>query len=283
MKVKEVKKIKDPMERFLYFVQERRVVQYRKEIGLPKPWTDDERLQQYKFCNIRRMDDRVSQWLLDNWYQEDHPNILTACILARQLNNVDSLAEVGFPITWNPSRVEKILNNRVERGLKNFAAAYMITGTLGGTKIEQVVHKVVTPIHRDRKKLTMNTTSMEELWRKLLPYAGFSTFIAGQVVADLRWVLHGSWYDKVNWAPVGPGSRRGMNRVLGQDLKTTMDQNRFEILLAPIIERVRNLSGNASWFSQLEAMDIQNCLCEFDKSERLLWGKGRPKQKYPGL
>jgi len=33
---------------------------------------------------------------------------------------------------------------------------------------------------------------------------------------------------------------------------------------------------------RLEAIDYQNCLCEWDKYERALWGEGKPKQLYWG-
>lgn len=34
---------------------------------------------------------------------------------------------------------------------------------------------------------------------------------------------------------------------------------------------------------KLCAQDIQNCLCEFDKYERVRLGEGAPKQRYPGV
>jgi hypothetical protein len=33
----------------------------------------------------------------------------------------------------------------------------------------------------------------------------------------------------------------------------------------------------------LHAQDLQNCLCEFDKYERVRLGEGRPRSNYPGL
>ena len=33
----------------------------------------------------------------------------------------------------------------------------------------------------------------------------------------------------------------------------------------------------------LHAQDLQNCLCEFDKYERVRLGEGRPKSTYPGV
>lgn len=271
-------------ERFLYWIQERESIRLKKEADEEKPWTDDEILQNYKFCNVRRMDDRVSKWLLENWYfpHYDHPNMLTACTLARQLNNTDSLEEVGFPDKWNPKRTKKILEARVRAGLKNFSAAYMITGTLGGTKIEQIIDKVVTPLHQGVKsgKLVVGD-KLESLAVSLHPYAGFSSFMAGQVSADARWAIAGSWFDKDHWAPAGPGSMRGLRRLQGEKVSKRMKQTEFLEGFDRVVNIVDTALPNIA--ERLEAIDYQNCLCEFDKYERTLWMEGRPKQRYPGV
>lgn len=265
-------------ERLLYWIKERWSIYQLRKSGKPKPWTDDEILRSYRFCNVRRIDDKTSQWLLNNWYTpyRDHPNVLLACVLARQLNNIDSLGEVGFPKRWNPNRVEKILNARAAAGIKNFSAAYMITGTLGGSKVHQIVRKVVDPVHRNPPAI--NPGSMRESVTALLPYAGFSTFMAGQVVADLRWAVSGSWVDKNDWAPVGPGSSRGLCRYLGRPLEERLNQEEFNVKFADLLSRLRERVE----VPKMEAMDFQNCLCEWDKYERALFGEGRPKQRYDG-
>ena len=33
----------------------------------------------------------------------------------------------------------------------------------------------------------------------------------------------------------------------------------------------------------IHAQDLQNCLCEFDKYERVRLNEGRPRSNYPGL
>ena len=279
MKIKDVKKLSNE-ERFLYWVEERESIRLKKESQEEKPWTDDEILQTFKFCNARRMDDRVSQWLLKNWFEPyyDHQNMLTACTLAREINNTDSLEETGFPEKWNPKKVQKILEKRFEKGLKVFSGAYMITGTLGGTKIDQVVNKVVTPIYRS--KIKINKDSMQESCTMLLPFAGFSHFISGQVIADMRQATEGHWSDAKEWAPMGPGSKRGMNRLLGLDKNSPMKQDVFLKHLRDVIALVEeNLPEIAL---RLEAIDVQNCLCEFDKYSRTLFGEGRPRSKYQG-
>ena len=57
-----------PLDRLLYWVTERESIRIQRLQGKAPPWTDDPILRQYRFCNVRRMDDAVSQWLLTNWY-----------------------------------------------------------------------------------------------------------------------------------------------------------------------------------------------------------------------
>ena len=107
MKIEAVKKL-SVSSRLLYWIQEREKVRQLKEAGAPKPWTDDEVLQRYRFCNVRRMDDKVSRWLFENWYQPnfDHPNMLLACALARFINLPASLEVIGFPTQWRPDKIK---------------------------------------------------------------------------------------------------------------------------------------------------------------------------------
>ena len=61
MKIRE-----DVYNEFWYFASERQKIWYKKMIGQNPPYTDDQILQEYKFCNAYRVLDRVSQYLLKN-------------------------------------------------------------------------------------------------------------------------------------------------------------------------------------------------------------------------
>lgn len=264
-----------------HWIKERHQIYLKRRAGKPKPWTTDEILLDYKFCNPIRMNDRVSKWLMDNWYApyRDHPNMLLACTLARQINTPDSLSEIGFPVVWRPELVQKKLEGRQRRGLKTYSAAYMITANFGTrgrekeTKPSQTVWRVCQPIYESGR---VDTNSMQKTWESLLHFQGFSSFIAGQVVADLRWALTGKWADKNTWAPMGPGSQRGLNRLYNRSIDHKLNQDEFlkELReMAPLMRKV---------LPSLEMMDCQNCLCEYDKYCRLLNGEGQVRSRYPG-
>jgi hypothetical protein len=163
------------------------------------------------------------------------------------------------------------------RGKKIFNAAYMVRGNDGLDKIESVVEHNVWPL--TERPVEITTDSMKDTWERLKDRYGFGSFMAGQVIADLRWAVMGDWSDRLTWAPKGPGSVRGMNRLLGQPLSHSFSQKQFEEELLRIMNLCKSRLPSSITY-RLEAMDWQNCLCELDKYCRVLDGEGRPKQLY---
>lgn len=283
MLIEDVKHL-DPISRLTYFVKEREAIRLKKEKGLPKPWTDDTVLQSFRFCNVRRMDDKVSHWLLKNWYMPnfDHPNMLYAVALARFINLPSSLSLIA-PLVFdgepNWEGIKTVLRAHREKGNTIFNGAYMVRGNDGMDKIECVVDYYVRPL--ESVVTVIQPDSMEVTWLQILSSYGMGSFMAGQIVADLRWAVAGPWEDKNDWAPAGPGSIRGLNRLHERPIKTPLKQDRFLVELRTMMKEVRKRVPRAI-HGRLEAHDFQNTLCESDKYNRVLFGEGRPKSLYPG-
>ena len=160
------------VEGFYNYINERHSITLKRSIGEPFPWTDDEILQTYSFCNVFRELDKVTVWIRENWKEPyaDHPNLPFAMAVARQINWPDTLQEIGFPEHWNPERVKAIMQSRLDRKEKVYTGAYMLTGTLGGTKVEQTIDKILTPLYESPPQII--PYSLEETWKKYLPYPG---------------------------------------------------------------------------------------------------------------
>lgn len=274
----------------VYWMQERESIRLKKEAGQPKPWTEDPILQNYRFCNVVRMDDKVSRWLLNNWYlpNKDDANMLIAVVVARHLNLPSTLEVIGFPTEDKPihvwfESVKRKVRNIQASGRTAYNGAYMVRGIETADKIEMIIDWVAKPLHEDPPKL--NQQSMEECVNALIPYWGLSLFMAGQVVADLRWVWNygNCWLDKMVYAPMGPGSKRGMNRLHGRKVDQALDPKQFQLELCEVIKELREVQTLRHVTRRMEAMDYQNCLCEFDKYSRTVFNEGKPKQKYAGV
>ena len=69
-----------------------------------------------------------------------------------------------------------------------------------------------------------------------------------------------------------------MQRLLGLPLSKSMRQDVF----LPMLRKLRKeIHVPSSVDGRLEAMDLQNCLCEFDKYCRAVHDGGRPRRLYP--
>ena len=260
---------------FNRFMVERHNIFIRKEINNePYPWSDDAILTDYSFCNVYRELDRVTIWIRENWREPyaDHRNLPFAMAVARQINWPDTLEEIGFPEEWRPQHVKNIMEDRMANKQKVYTGAYMLTGTLGGTKIEQTVDKMLTPLYAN---FPCDFSSIENSWRSFLPYAGFSDFMSYEVVTDLR---HTKWLkdapDIMTWANPGPGAMRGLNRIFGRPLDSKQKKPLFIQEMRDLLALLNNEP------LPLEMRDIEHCLCEFDKYERARLGQGRPRAKY---
>lgn len=302
MKVSEVLKL-SVQDRFWYWVKERWAVLQRRLKGLPKPWTDDEILQTCFFCNVRRRDDKTTVWIED-WYRKAHVDhggtlapeaFLLAAVLARQINWPDCLATVGFPYPWEPEEVRLAIEARKSRGEKCYSNAYVVSanhGPRGREKQEkeyQTVYLVCDPIAKAIDAgFILDMGTMEGCWRQIQKFPGLASFMAGQVVADLRLALpyDDCWADKDTWAPVGPGSSRGVclyfDLPLTENLKQEQWKPYFDDIVREAHARQKSPSEGKFMPHEVEGIDWQNCLCEFFKYERVLADPTKSRFRYPG-
>jgi hypothetical protein len=107
----------------------------------------------------------------------------------------------------------------------------------------------------------------------------WGTFMAGQVTADWSYTSLLSWApDLLTWAPQGPGSRRGFNRLLGRLLSQRIAEDEW----LDQLQRWRSalIAVLGPEYESLTLMDVQNSLCETDKYLRVKYGEGRPRSTY---
>lgn len=287
---------------FFYWVNERESIRKKKEAGLPKPWTDDPILQNYKFCNVRREDDRVTIWIKNNWRDpcRGHPNMWFAMVVARLFNWPDTLDAIGYPLsdftdikeTWR-----NILKRRRDQiGLKIFTGAYLVsTNGVAMDKVDYILDRVLTPIwergraplatqtiidNQQPGKITITGDTLESYWEYLTQFDGLGSFMAGQVIADLKYIesVLENASDWSSFAPLGPGSIRGLNRFNGRDRTKSLKQAQGLRELNEIQQRLLDEHG-----IELPVHDIQNCCCEFDKMVRLMRNEGKVRSKYAGV
>lgn len=291
---------------YFEWINERHMIYLRKEVdGDPFPWTDDPILQEYKFTNVFRELDRVTKWIRE-WH-EPHNDSCTLYFnlgMARQFNWPQTLNLIGYIVPWEeyedckaidsdeymetinwwkPQALTDIVENYQNAGNKVWTGAYMIRGQAGTSKevwtskAQYMFHQVLDKVWNAPEP---EWTTLEEAWKWWMQFEGFGPFIAYEVVTDMRHTRYlKDAPDIMTWANAGPGAIRGVHRLMGwhhdhKKMKKSWYNDQMETLLALSPKYLED------HVPALEMRDIEHCLCEFDKYERVRLGQGRPRAKY---
>jgi hypothetical protein len=278
----------------LTFITNRYQVYENRRKGRPKPWTIDGILRRYRFCNVHRENDTVTRWIADNWRDPNtnDPHVWFAMLVARYVNEPATLELIGYPVPYVSRNWLDAVATRQKQKANVFNAAYIIpTGGIMNTGPKhETLDRMFTNLWLRRNEFVPDVIFNKPLIGALAHYSrlltaqpGIGTFMAGQIMADLKYtepyIGCDDWW---TFAVSGPGSRRGLNRVIGRDVKTRWKEDEWFIELNSLRDRI-NIELKRSKIPILHGQDMQNCLCEFDKYCRVYYGEaGRPKQLYDG-
>lgn len=268
------------------FIKKRHDIYLAKEGRKPKPWTDDPILQQYKFCNVYRELDTQTIWLAKNWRDpnKDDEDLWFASLVFRFVNWHETAEELKYPVPWNKKRFVSVLQKRKDRNKKMYSGAYMIS--THGVRQEKHIYLAnsLSQIWKQRKHIRPREgEDLHEFHKRLMNCFDVGSFIAAQVVADIkyapRYMRARDWY---SFAASGPGSRRGLNRVCEEKVNEPWKEDEWKANLDYLKVEIDELLEETE-MPVIHAQDLQNCLCEFDKYERVRLKEGTPKSRYKGV
>lgn len=263
------------LAKLAHWINERESIRVKKESNVPKPWTKDVILQNYRFCNVHREDDYVTRWLKANWRDPhfEDPHLWHAMLIARFINWPETLTQIDWPEPWpeKKAQVRKAMLSRRAKGHKVFTGAYIVS--TNGIATDKISY-VLGTFDRAWKMLPnglQGCTQLEQAHKLLLAIDGMGPFMSAQVLADLKHTPAmrdaTDWWD---WCSPGPGSVRGMARLCGEVVK---NRALFITYAKEIRSRVQPAIGDI----KLDLQDMQNCFCEFEKYIR-----GYSRSTYPG-
>lgn len=267
------------MEQFAYWISERENIRKRKE-RKKLPLTKDPILHKYRFCNVHREDDRVTLWIAKNWREYYDANVWHAMVVARFLNWPPTLEYCGYPEPWPTEK--KFFTNRLHEmekaGARIFTGAYIVsTNGATGSKVDHVLKlfdRTWNQLHTGIGKIQ----TCQGVYEALMSVNGIGSFMAAQVVADLKYTAHlDDCVDWMDFVAPGPGSQRGLNRIFGYALGNRWNNRDFTTALMALR---RDTATILPMVSELHLQDLQNCLCEFDKYQRVLHQQGKPRSQY---
>ncbi len=274
-----MKKREKVYDLYWYFAYERQNIFFKKKNGEQAPWTNDPILQEYKFCNSYRVNDRVSQYLLKNviyngtnYSKED---MLFRILLFKLFNKestwellLSSLGDITLG-NFNFDNYSKILTQAIENNTKIYSDAYISCANKAyGYDRKHDNHlsllKQIFIIDKSHLKI-LDSKTMKEAFNILKSYPLIGNFMAYQLVTDIN------YSDIVNWQEdeftvAGPGSLRGIRKCFidtgklsNEDIIKYMYEHQNEEF-----ERL-NLDFKPIGNRSLQLIDCQNIFCELDK------------------
>lgn len=278
----------------MYYMKERESIRLKKESGKPWPWTGDKILQTYKFTNVKRAHDRTTKAFVKfytlRWKprKDGEETLLYNCGIARYFGTEAFQKAVGWQLSHYPMHLSDTAADMFKSGKQVFTGAYMITNAqISGPK-EKVVAYFLGGLWKKRQAI-VDAIREHRSWKagydvmSTLPGFKGSGFMCKEVLQDYLLMTRLPIDDAETWTPMGPGARRGMNRLLGRK----KDYKQPEDLFIDEVQQVWSIL--APWWKKaypkaekLTAHDVQFCLCEFDKYERTRLKQGRPRSLYRG-
>ena len=111
---------------FTYFIEERENVRIKKDVNNePQPWTADQILIDWRFCNINRCHDRETVWIFQNIIAShyDSDSLWFNLVIARLINWRETLGHLGYFEQWDAAKFKAIILERRRKHLKVYTGA----------------------------------------------------------------------------------------------------------------------------------------------------------------
>lgn len=288
-RLKDIKSGSVSLADFAYWINERTSIYNKKEAGLPKPWTDDEILQQYKFTNAFRQLDRGTVVLHDMIDEKDvgllNQELTFFNIVWYRLFNWH---EHAYNCGWvtHFTELEDYILKCSQTHKKIFTGAHMTTGVAYEDKHISYLRaaKIAWERRHEFVSFIKNNQTMEAVCEELLSLYMVGKFIAYELVCDLRFSsLLKNASDKLTWANMGPGAQRGLKRLGLPHENHQQGLSSMVLLYERLMEAENLLDYNVKCANvPFELREVEHSLCEFDKYCRVKFGEGRPRGRYPG-
>jgi hypothetical protein len=280
---------------FFEYARKRYQLMLDKESGFPQPWTDDEILQKYRFCNVFREDDRTTKFFAQNIRNElfYDPMVVYATLMFRWFNKIETaqlLLDKGGLQLFTELRTDEI--RKILKDVRPIvAAAYIIKTPNGYNKLDGILWCLENCFEKTKamgEYFLENTgkISLQQAHSLIckIPFQG--GFTAYEAVTDLRHTaLLQDAPDILTWANPGPGAARGLDRLLEQELGSFNYSSTKQIpVMIELMQELLKLSQKEeNWprrWPKWEMREVEHTLCEVDKYQRALSGEGSPKQLY---
>lgn len=252
----------------------------RRLSGAEWPWSDDHILQKYKFCNVFRALDRVSQFMIrDVAYAHDAGNPddrIFQIVAFRTFSNIATWRGLTRSLGGSPT-IEHLRSGAFERALDGvkatngglYTGAFILCANKAfGFDEKHRNHAALFKlmfVERELGRRVRECNSLEQVVVLLEGFPLMGPFMAYQTAIDINYSELTS-FDENEYTQAGPGAIRGLNKAF-TDLG---DYTPAEAILWMVERQDREFSRLGLPFGglfgrPLHAIDCQNLFCEMDK------------------
>lgn len=261
----------------LWFINERLSIWKKKVTGEIPPYTQDEILSQYRFCNLFREFDRqtiVFHTLL-NPLRDNFPLWLLNMFYCRMVARTETIENVGLLSFDNDNN--KVVYERLMNHLRpKFGTPYVFpVSTILKSKTptrELFMTKFLPTIMKEVASEigVWNKKSVYDGVEKIIPIFGFNLhFLWTEVLIDVAYQFP-EYIDLYARFPIGPGSLPTMNRIHARKDSSVLVT---ELAMIPL-DTGLTINGKKIFLS---AENWEGVGCEFRKYTNLKQGKGRKR------
>lgn len=267
-------------ELYWKFAYERQKAFEGRISGKSGPWTEDPIIQEYKFCNVFRAADRVSQYMIRNVCYNDEPcspeDRMFQIVAFRFFSNIQTWEDMRNILGRLPI-INDLVDNSFENALetvrsangKLYTGAFILCATDAyGRRTKHLNHielfKDMFINHRLGERLRQ-AESLEAVYYMLRDFPLVGNFMAYQIAIDLNYSEYIN-FDENDFTKAGPGAVRGINKVF-QDRGGLSNEEIIMWMVEHQDEEFKKLgyTFNGLFGRPLHAIDAQNLFCETDK------------------
>lgn len=265
-------------EKYWHFVGERQQIFDRRSRGEAPPWTTDTILGRYKFCNVYRAADRVSQYMIrDVCYGGATGKDLAFQIAAfRTFSRIPTWEMLKDDLGGAPT-VEDLASGRFENALtairdsgsKIYTGAFILCANDAyGRRIKHLNHVEMFKamfVNGDLYERVISASSLEAVYNALHAYPLMGDFMSYQTAIDLNYSQLIDFSEN-DFTKAGPGALRGIAKVFASTRGMTPEEVIMWMVEHQAEETARlGIDFSGLYGRPLQAIDCQNCFCETDK------------------
>jgi hypothetical protein len=289
-------------ETYWRFAAERMAIFYRRRRDPVGPWTTDPVLRAYRFTNVFRATDRVSQYLIrEIQYRADRSQepreVFFRTILFKIFNKIetwDALEYAHGPLCWRTIDLEAVdltLSRLRAGGQRIYSAAYIMPAPPFGRARKHSNHlMLIARMMADRlAERLRQAPDLKAVYEHILGYPGLGRFLAFQYAIDLNYSTLLD-FDEADFVVAGPGALDGISKCFSTTSACSPeDVIRWATDRQEIEFTQRGLDFNGLFGRRLQPIDCQNLFCEVSKYTRIahpeirgIANRRRIKQAYKG-